>query len=50
MQLLVEFGQMKKMNPADEQVQLQVRKLPDYIIDVRVPDTFIVPASVLLVS
>ena len=31
MQLFVEFGQMKEMNPADEQVQLQVRKLQDYI-------------------
>ena len=33
MQLFVEFGQMKEMNPADEQVQLQVRKLQDYITD-----------------
>ena len=31
MQLFVEFGQMKEMNPADEQVQLQVRKPQDYI-------------------
>ena len=31
MQLFVEFGQMKETNPADEQVQLQVRKLQDYI-------------------
>lgn len=31
MQLFVEFGQMKEMNPADEQVQLQVKKLQDYI-------------------
>ena len=31
MQLFVEFGQMKEMNTADEQVQLQVRKLQDYI-------------------
>ena len=33
MQLFVEFGQMKEMDPADEQVQLQVRKLQDYITD-----------------
>ena len=33
MQLFVEFGQMKEMNPEDEQVQLQVRKLQDYITD-----------------
>ena len=32
MQLFVEFGQMKEMDPEDEQVQLQVRKLQDYII------------------
>ena len=31
MQLFVEFGQMKEMDPEDEQVQLQVRKLQDYI-------------------
>lgn len=29
----VEFGQMKEMDPEDEQVQLQVRKLQDYITD-----------------
>ena len=33
MQLFVEFGQMKEMAPEDEQVQLQVRKLQDYITD-----------------
>ena len=33
MQLFVEFGQMKEMDPADEQAQLQVRKLQDYITD-----------------
>lgn len=33
MQLFVEFGQMKEMDPEDEQVQLQVRKLQDYITD-----------------
>ena len=33
MQLFVEFGQMKEMDPADEQVQLQVKKLQDYITD-----------------
>ena len=27
------FGQMKEMDPEDEQVQLQVRKLQDYITD-----------------
>ena len=31
MQLFVEFGQMKEMDPEDELVQLQVRKLQDYI-------------------
>lgn len=31
MQIFVEFGKMKEMNPADEPVQLQVRKLKDYI-------------------
>ena len=33
MQLFVEFGQMKEMDPEDEQVQLQVKKLQDYITD-----------------
>ena len=33
MQLFVEFGQMKEMDPEDEQVQLHVRKLQDYITD-----------------
>ena len=33
MQLFVKFGQMKEMDPEDEQVQLQVRKLQDYITD-----------------
>ena len=35
MQLFVEFGQMKEMDPEDEQVQLQVRKLQDYITEDR---------------
>ena len=33
MQIFVEFGQMKEMDPADEQVQVHVRKLQDYITD-----------------
>ena len=33
MQIFVEFGKMKEMNPADEPVQLQVRKLKDYITE-----------------
>lgn len=33
MQLFVEFGQMKEINPADEQVQLQVKKLQNYITE-----------------
>ena len=33
MQIFVEFGKMKEMNPADEPVQLQVRKLQDYIME-----------------
>lgn len=33
MQIFVEFGKMKEMNPADEPVQLQVRKLQDYITE-----------------
>ena len=33
MQIFVEFGQMKEMDPADEQVQQQVRKLQAYITE-----------------
>ena len=33
MLLFVEFGQMKEMNPADERVQLLVRKIQDYITE-----------------
>ena len=33
MRIFVEFGQMKGMNPSDEQVQLQVKKLQDYITE-----------------
>ena len=33
MQIFVEFGQMKEMNPADERVQLLVRKIQDYITE-----------------
>ena len=33
MRIFVEFGQMKEMNPSDEQVQLQVKKLKDYITE-----------------
>lgn len=33
MQIFVEFGQMKEMDPADEQVQRQVRKLQAYITE-----------------
>jgi len=33
MQIFAEFGKMKKMNPADEKVQLQIRKLQDYITE-----------------
>ena len=33
MQLFVEFGQMKERNPSDEKVQLQVKKLQDYITE-----------------
>ena len=33
MQIFVEFGQMKKMAPSDEQVQMQVKKLQDYITE-----------------
>jgi ABC-type Fe3+/spermidine/putrescine transport system ATPase subunit len=31
MQIFVEFGQMRALDPSDEQVQLQVKKLQDYI-------------------
>lgn len=31
--IFVEFGQMKKMNPSDEVVQAQVKKLQDYITE-----------------
>lgn len=33
MKIFVEFGQMKEMNPSDEQVQTQVKKLQDYITE-----------------
>lgn len=33
MKIFVEFGQMKEMNPADEPVQAQVKKLQDYITE-----------------
>lgn len=33
MELFVEFGQMKEMNPSDDQVQAQVKKLQDYITE-----------------
>ena len=33
MRIFVEFGQMKGMNSSDEQVQLQVKKLQDYITE-----------------
>ena len=33
MQIFVEFGKMKSQSPSDEQVQLQVKKLQDYITD-----------------
>ena len=33
MQIFVEFGEMKSMDPADEKVQLQVKKLQDYITE-----------------
>lgn len=32
-QIFVEFGKLREMNPADEQVQLQVKKLQDYITE-----------------
>ena len=31
MNIFVEFGQMKEMEPSSEEVQLQVKKLQDYI-------------------
>lgn len=31
MKIFVEFGQLKSLDPAEEQVQLQVKKLQDYI-------------------
>lgn len=33
MNLFVEFGQMKTLNPADQGVQMQVKKLQDYITE-----------------
>ena len=33
MKIFVEFGQMKKMNPSDEPVQAQAKKLQDYITE-----------------
>ena len=33
MQIFVEFGLMKEMNPSDEKVQFQVKKLQDYITE-----------------
>ncbi len=33
MQIFAEFGQMRDLSPEDKQVQLQVRKLQDYITD-----------------
>ena len=33
MQIFVDFGKMKELDPADEPVQLQVRKLQDYITE-----------------
>ena len=33
MQIFIEFGEMKSMDPADEKVQLQVKKLQDYITE-----------------
>ena len=33
MQIFVEFGEMKSMDPADDKVQLQVKKLQDYITE-----------------
>ena len=33
MQIFVEFGQMMSLEPSDEKVQLQVKKLQDYITE-----------------
>ena len=33
MEIFVECGQMKEMNPSDKQVQAQVKKLQDYITE-----------------
>lgn len=33
MQIFAEFGQMREMDPAEEQVQLQVKKLQEYITE-----------------
>ena len=33
MEIFVEFGKMKGMNPSDEQVQVQVKKFQDYITE-----------------
>ena len=33
MKIFVEFGQMKEMDPLDESVQAQVKKLQDYITE-----------------
>lgn len=33
MRMFVEIGEMKELNPADEQVQLQVKKIQDYITE-----------------
>lgn len=33
MTIFMEFGQMKEMNPSDEQVQLKVKKLQEYITE-----------------
>lgn len=33
MQIFVEFGQMKELSPSDELVQIQVKKLQDYITE-----------------
>ena len=33
MEIFVEFGRMKEMNPSEDQVQAQVKKLQDYITE-----------------
>lgn len=33
MEIFVEFGQTRKMNPSEDQVQAQVKKLQDYITE-----------------